>query len=275
MTLTNLLLLLCCSLSTVSLYHVFSFLLTFSSAFLSHDLHFCANISTKTNKHLLSYSTTSLNPILSFLPLSPLSLASSYSSLIRQFHQPATRYTLLDPAHTPPPPPWWWQLATHRVGVIQIPPITGVGVGVGVLLVSLLHKFHTKQGNPSHNTPASTTISQALPSPSVLISEAAIKILLLLPPPTHPGGLMELWGRQRGLSPVMNKWVMATSRPVGTEECNMENAPIIQKFWIQDSFPKVFLEKRNQNGEIYLTMLKTFYWKMLYKALKKRLLGVS
>ena len=137
MTLTDLLLLLCCSLSTVSLYHVFSFLFTFSSAFLSHDLHFCANISTKTNKHLLSYSTTSLNPILSFLPLSPLSLASSYSSLIRQFHQPATRYTLLDPAlpmvvtagdsqsrcYTNSTHHWGWCWCWYSVGVcvIQIP----------------------------------------------------------------------------------------------------------------------------------------------------------
>ena len=200
MTLTDLLLLLCCSLSTVSLYHVFSFLFTFSSAFLSHDLHFCANISTKTNKHLLSYSTTSLNPILSFLPLSPLSLASSYSSLIRQFHQPATRYTLLDPAlpmvvTAGDSQSRCYTNSTHHWGWCY----------VGIVLVSVLYKFHTKQGNPPHNTPASTTISQALPSPSVLISEAAIKILLPLPPPTHPGGLMELWGRQRGLSPVMNK----------------------------------------------------------------------
>ena len=55
--------------------------------------------------------------------------------------------------------------------------------------VFVLYKFYPPP--PFH--PTSNTISPALPCPSVLISKAAIKILLPLPP-THPGGLMELWG---------------------------------------------------------------------------------
>ena len=78
--------------------------------------------------------------------------------------------------------------------------------------VFVLYKFYPPP--PFH--PTSNTISPALPCPSVLISKAAIKILLPLPP-THPGGLMELWGTGGiYLKSWTNRdrWVRNTSTPI-------------------------------------------------------------
>ena len=99
--------------------------------------------------------------------LTQLSLAPSYSSINFTLARPL----MLDYA-TPPPM------------------VVTAGDSQRERRVFVLYKFYPPP--PFH--PTSNTISPALPCPSVLISKAAIKILLPLPP-THPGGLMELWGR--------------------------------------------------------------------------------